>query len=99
MDPDWFDANADPDLLVEIARGTMPFGRYAGQPLLDVPTPYLLWLEERGWPGGRLGELLQTTLEIQTHGLQGLVRPLGNPEEWAARERRRARTEPNDGAG
>lgn len=82
------DPNADPAMLIEIAQGVMPFGRYSGQPLLTVPTPYLLWLEQRGWPSGRLGELLQTTLEIQTSGLEHLVKPLASyPDPHSRRSR------------
>lgn len=76
--------DATPEMLIAIARARMPFGRYAGSPLLDVPTPYLVWLEQRGWPIGHLGAMLQTVLEIKSNGLEPLVRPLASlPDPYA----------------
>ncbi len=62
--------------LIKIANWAMPFGRYKGQALIDLPEEYLLWFVDRGFPAGQLGELMQMTLEIKTNGLEPLVRPL-----------------------
>ncbi|BBM02353.1 DUF3820 family protein [Microbulbifer sp. GL-2] len=62
--------------LVEIARTPMPFGKYAGRPLIDLPEEYLLWFSKEGFPVGRLGQLMALTLEIKIEGLQGLITPL-----------------------
>lgn len=67
-------------LLVEIANSTMPFGKYKGCALIDLPEPYLLWFARSGeFPSGRLGELMQLTLAIKTEGLEGLIKPLRQP--------------------
>ena len=62
--------------LIRIARNTMPFGKYQGRLLIDLPEAYLLWFQNKGRPPGKLGELLQLTLEVKINGLEGLVAPL-----------------------
>jgi hypothetical protein len=54
----------------------MPFGRYAGTLLIDLPEPYLVWLRQEGFPGGELGEMLQCVYEIKLNGLEYLFEPL-----------------------
>ena len=66
--------------LVKLATTTMPFGKYRGRLLIDLPEPYLLWFADKGFPGGRLGELMQLALEIKINGLSHLIAPLkGGP--------------------
>ncbi|MEN0583848.1 MULTISPECIES: DUF3820 family protein [Kosakonia] len=63
--------------LVEIANTLMPFGKYQGRRLIDLPEEYLLWFARKdSFPAGRLGELMQITLLIKTEGLSYLVQPL-----------------------
>lgn len=62
--------------LVKIANLEMPFGKYQGTPLIQLPEAYLLWFVDRGFPAGKLGELMQITLEIKINGLEKLVYPL-----------------------
>ncbi|MGE9552412.1 DUF3820 family protein [Erwinia amylovora] len=63
--------------LIEIANTGMPFGKYKGRVLIDLPEPYLLWFARKDeFPAGHLGELMQLTLAIKTEGLEGLVKPL-----------------------
>ncbi len=71
----------DPEVLIEIARTKMPFGRYAGRTLLDLPEPYLVWFRTRGYPRGRLGELLATVYEIKANGLEPLLAPFRDPSD------------------
>ncbi|MEZ3499384.1 DUF3820 family protein [Pantoea sp. KPR_PJ] len=67
----------DKAFLVEIANTTMPFGKYKGCLLIDLPEPYLLWFARKGeFPSGHLGELMEMTLAIKVEGLEGLVKPL-----------------------
>jgi uncharacterized protein len=66
----------DPQLLVELANTHMPFGKYQGRLLIDLPEPYLIWFARKGFPKGRLGMLLESTLSIKSNGLESLVRPL-----------------------
>lgn len=63
--------------LIEIANTEMPFGKYKGRVLIDLPEPYLLWFARKDeFPAGHLGELMQLTLAIKIEGLEGLVKPL-----------------------
>ena len=71
----------DTDMLVEIARMRMPFGRYAGTRLIDLPEPYVVWFRNKGYPRGRLGELLATVYEIKANGLEALLAPLREPSD------------------
>jgi hypothetical protein len=62
--------------LISIANMPMPFGKYRGRPLVDLPEDYLLWFAKKGWPEGKLGQLLALTLEIKTNGLEPVLEPL-----------------------
>ncbi|WP_075181397.1 DUF3820 family protein [Pantoea sp. 1.19] len=67
----------DKSQLVAIANTAMPFGKYRGRKLIDLPEEYLLWFARSGdFPAGRLGELMQLTLAIKVEGLEGLLKPL-----------------------
>jgi hypothetical protein len=61
--------------LADLGRWYMPFGKYGpehyppnGVPLYDLPLEYLMWFERRGWPGGRLGELLKLLHQLKSDG-------------------------------
>ncbi|MDX9801636.1 MAG: DUF3820 family protein [Spirochaetia bacterium] len=62
--------------LLELANTKMPFGKYSGSYLADLPEPYLLWFKGKGFPEGKLGMQLESILEIKLNGLEGLLRPL-----------------------
>ena len=62
--------------LVKLAKTQMPFGKYKGRLLIDLPEPYLLWFSDQGFPEGQLGMLLQLALEIKINGLEYLIHPL-----------------------
>ncbi|MES9844083.1 MAG: DUF3820 family protein [Candidatus Sedimenticola sp. PURPLELP] len=62
--------------LVKLARMQMPFGKYKGRILIDLPEPYLLWFANKGFPGGDLGRLMKLALEIRINGLENLINPL-----------------------
>ncbi len=67
----------DKEQLIEIANTVMPFGKYKGRVLIDVPEEYLLWFARKDeFPQGHLGELMRLTLLIKTEGLEELVKPL-----------------------
>ena len=66
--------------LIEIANTIMPFGKYKGRRLIDLPEEYLLWFARKDeFPAGKLGELMQITLLFKTEGLTQLVQPLKRP--------------------
>lgn len=73
--------------LVKIANQTMPFGRFKGRALIDLPEEYLLWFVDRGFPAGQLGDLMQLTLEIKINGLEKLIYPLKMADDAAPRVR------------
>jgi len=64
------------EFLLELANTKMPFGKYAGRYLIDLPEAYVLWFKGKGFPKGKLGMMLESLLEIKANGLEGLVRPL-----------------------
>jgi uncharacterized protein (DUF3820 family) len=74
-------ATPDPKELMQIARMRMPFGRYAGTRLIDLPEPYVVWFRNRGYPKGRLGALFSTLYEIKANGLESLLASLREPSD------------------
>ncbi len=64
------------DDLIKIANMKMPFGRYKGRALIDLPEPYIVWFHEKGFPDGELGQLLAQLYEIKVNGLEYLFKPL-----------------------
>jgi len=63
----------DPNLLTELIRMQMPFGKYKGRVLCNLPVSYLEWFSQKGFPAGKLGILLQTLYEIKLNGLEYLL--------------------------
>lgn len=66
------------ELLLELVRMKMPFGKYKDQLICNLPESYLVWFKSKGFPQGKLGMLLQTMYEIKLNGLEDLLRPLKN---------------------
>ncbi len=64
------------EFLLELANTKMPFGKYQGRYLIDLPEAYVLWFKSKGFPKGKLGMQMETLLEIKVNGLEGLIRPL-----------------------
>lgn len=71
------------NLLNEIGRMHMPFGKFGpkdypprGVPIIDLPPEYLGWFKERGFPKGRLGELLEIVFEVKQSGADAVFAPL-----------------------
>jgi uncharacterized protein len=66
----------DPNYLRDLVTTKMPFGKYKGILLCDLPEPYLVWFHSKGYPAGKLGVLLATIYEIKLNGLEYLLKPL-----------------------
>ncbi len=64
----------DKNAFSALLTARMPFGKYSGQRLVDLPEPYLVWFHQKGFPPGKLGEQLQTVYEIKRNGLEYLFK-------------------------
>ena len=62
-----------PEILQEIITTPMPYGKYKGTIIADLPVYYLEWFSTQGFPKGKLGMLLATVFEIKTNGLQEII--------------------------
>lgn len=63
-------------VLEELATSVMPYGKYKGRLLCDLPEYYLVWYHQKGFPSGKIGVLLSTLYEIKLNGLEYLLKPL-----------------------
>ena len=70
------EATPDPNLLITLVRMRMPFGKYKGTILCNLPVSYLEWFAREGFPKGQLGMLLATIYEIKINGLEELLTPI-----------------------
>jgi uncharacterized protein (DUF3820 family) len=68
----------DPNILLKLVEMKMPFGKYKGTIICDLPVSYLEWFSSKGFPEGQLGMLLRTIYEIKVNGLEYLLKPLRN---------------------
>ena len=63
-------------VLIELVRMRMPFGKYKNRILCDLPEPYLVWFYRKGFPPGEIGMLLSALYEIKLNGLEYLLKPI-----------------------
>jgi uncharacterized protein (DUF3820 family) len=75
------DESLESEILLELAETQMPFGKYRGRLLIDLPEPYVVWFSQRGFPAGKLGEMLRLVYEIKLNGLEYLFKPLRSRNE------------------
>jgi len=66
----------NPQLLKDLVTMKMPFGKYKGRFMCDLPESYLVWFHGEGYPPGKLGEMLATLYEIKLNGLEYLLQPI-----------------------
>ena len=64
------------DELITAVNQIMPFGKYTGRKLLQLPEPYLVWFHGKGFPEGKLGQQLALIYEVKLNGLEDMLRPL-----------------------
>lgn len=62
--------------LIKLAHTKMPFGKYEGRFLIDLPEHYIVWYKQKGFPKGQLGEQLALVYELKLNGLEELVRKI-----------------------
>lgn len=67
---------AQREMLLQLVKMKMPYGKYKDRLLCDLPVSYLEWFERKGFPKGKLGMLLQSMYEIKINGLEYLLKPL-----------------------
>jgi uncharacterized protein (DUF3820 family) len=63
----------DSKILIELVKTKMPFGKYKGTLISDIPVSYLEWLHNKGFPPGKLGMLLGSVYEIKINGLNSIL--------------------------
>lgn len=68
--------NPDKEFLLKLVKMRMPFGKYKGRLLIDLPEDYVMWLSRKGFADDSLGKMLATMYEIQLNGLEYLLKPL-----------------------
>ena len=68
--------NEQRKVLNQLVTLKMPYGKFKGRLLCDLPEPYLVWYKQKGMPKGNLGMLLETLYEIKLNGLEHLLKPL-----------------------
>ncbi len=68
----------NPDDLQRLVTLAMPYGKYKGRIIADLPGNYLNWFAREGFPPNELGRLLQLMQEIDHNGLSPLLEPLRN---------------------
>ena len=64
----------DKDFLIKLAHTKMPFGKYKDRFLIDLPEYYIVWYHNKGFPKGKLGEMLETVYTVKLNGLEDLIR-------------------------
>ena len=67
-----------PQSLEKLVSWTMPFGKYEGRLLAELPGHYLAWFAREGFPKGEIGELLELMYTIDHNALRHLLRPIKN---------------------
>lgn len=68
----------DNQILIDIVKTAMPFGKHKGMLLCDLPVSYLEWMHSKGMPAGKLGMMLSTVYEIKINGLMSLLQTVKN---------------------
>ena len=68
----------DREFLIKLAHTKMPYGKYKGKYLIDLPEYYVVWYHSKGFPKGKLGEMLETVYTLKLNGLEMLIRNIQN---------------------
>ena len=68
----------NPEHLLLLVTRVMPYGKYKGRLIADLPGNYLNWFARKGFPPGEIGRLLALMQELDHNGLSSLLDPLRN---------------------
>lgn len=63
----------NPQVLIDIVQTRMPYGKYKGTIIADIPVSYLEWMAGKGFTKDKLGMMLSTVFEIKTNGLSDIL--------------------------
>ena len=66
----------NPEMLERLVRVPMPYGKYKGRLIADLPGNYLNWFAREGFPKGEIGQLLALMQELDHNGLSALLEPI-----------------------
>ena len=64
----------DKNFLIKLAHTKMPYGKFKGRYLIDLPEYYIVWYKNKGFPKGQLGAMLMQVYELKLNGLEHLIR-------------------------
>lgn len=62
--------------LLDLARAKMPFGKYEGRFLSELPEYYIIWYRQKGFPAGKLGRQMELVYELKLNGMEQLLRTI-----------------------
>ena len=68
----------DKQFLIDTANMRMPFGKYKGTYLIDIPEYYIVWYRNKGFPKGKLGDMMTLVYELKLNGLEDILRKIRN---------------------
>jgi len=66
----------DKQFLIDLANTKMPYGKYKDHYLIDLPEYYVVWCHSKGFPKGKLGDMLSQVYELKINGLEYLIREI-----------------------
>ncbi|MFT4576392.1 MAG: hypothetical protein ACI9SI_001319, partial [Polaribacter sp.] len=62
--------------LIEVSKMRMPYGKYKGTYLIDLPEHYVVWYHNKGFPKGKMGQMLGLVYELKLNGLEDMIREI-----------------------
>lgn len=65
-------------ILIDLSKMKMPYGKYKGNYLIDLPEQYVVWYHNKGFPKGKLGQQLELVYELKLNGLEDIIREIRN---------------------
>ncbi len=66
----------DKQFLIDVSKMRMPYGKYKGTFLIDLPEHYVVWYHNKGFPKGKMGQMLGLVYELKLNGLEDMIREI-----------------------